>query len=325
MQKRSLSLSDGLVEFYSSQSELLLAQYETINRLLGPTTDWIHPGTHCEVLLRDYLRRTLLAGMSVDKGFIYGRVERDGKESHGPEIDILIHDTTDFSPIFRLDDFVIVQPDAVLGIIQVKRAFNDGIAGKPGSLAKGIKQVITAKQHLLDVVVQEKIDRQLVQYQGESPFVKRYPESPDFSRHTVFSAVVSFEDDTDKEIETYRQRLLEAYQQNHRFAYHESPYDTGVYVLPHFVGSLKHKCLYSAGNSVAERQYWVFDSMHERFHIGLQLFLMATTELIYQHKKNLPPFALPEKYKIAAVTQVPRPPESLHAASVKLIEEPEKT
>ena len=53
-------LSEGVIQFYSSQAELLIAQYEHINHLLGQTTDWTHPGTHCEVLLRDFLRRHLL-------------------------------------------------------------------------------------------------------------------------------------------------------------------------------------------------------------------------------------------------------------------------
>ena len=77
-------LSEGLIRFYSSQAELLLAQYENISQLLGSTADRTHPGTLCEVLLREFLRRYLLHGMGVDKGFIFGRVERVGKESHGP-------------------------------------------------------------------------------------------------------------------------------------------------------------------------------------------------------------------------------------------------
>ena len=85
-------LGQGLVDFYSSQADLMLAQYENINRLLGPTTDWTGPGTHCEALLRDLLRRFLLKDAAVDKGFIFGRCDHNGIERHSPEIDILIHD-----------------------------------------------------------------------------------------------------------------------------------------------------------------------------------------------------------------------------------------
>lgn len=67
-------LSQGLIDFYSGQAAVMLAQYEDINRLLGDTDDWTHPGTHCKVLLRSFLRKHVLAGMSVDKGFVFGRV-----------------------------------------------------------------------------------------------------------------------------------------------------------------------------------------------------------------------------------------------------------
>ena len=112
-------LADGLAEFYSRQSDLMLAEYESINLLLGPTTDWSHPGTHCEILLRNFLRRHLLASMGVDKGYVFGRMERNGVARHCPEIDIIVHDVEKYRPVYRLDDFVIVQPEAVLAIIQV--------------------------------------------------------------------------------------------------------------------------------------------------------------------------------------------------------------
>jgi hypothetical protein len=42
----------GLIEFYSSQAELLLRQYQNIEQLLGPAgSDWTWPGEHCETLL----------------------------------------------------------------------------------------------------------------------------------------------------------------------------------------------------------------------------------------------------------------------------------
>jgi hypothetical protein len=300
-------LSEGVIQFYSSQAELLLAQYEHINHLLGPTSDWTHPGTHCEVLLRDFLRRHLLQGMSVDKGFVFGRVERDGKEGHGPEIDLLIHDTIDYRPVFRLEDFVIVQPEAMLGIIQVKRTFH---AGQKGTLAKGIRQAVGAKQHLLDMIVQSKVTEMTAAYRGDSTLVKKFPEYPDMKQ--VFSAVVSFEDETDKDSETYRQLLLDAYRENRCCVFTECAYDTGVYVLPHFVGSLKHLSLTSDGRQNGYRQYYVFESVHEGRNIGLQLLLASLTATIFDFKKKRPPFAFPKTQKPPEVVQVPRPDESLH-------------
>lgn len=134
----------GLSEFFSAQADLMLAQYRNIDLLLGDTSDYTGPGTHCEVLLRDFLRNSLPSSVSVDKGFIHGRVERDGISAHCPELDILIHLTQNFPPLFRVDDFVIVHPVAVVGMIQVKRTLHTG------NLGDAIGNVVTAKRHLIE-------------------------------------------------------------------------------------------------------------------------------------------------------------------------------
>jgi hypothetical protein len=69
----SKDLSEGVMAFYATQAELMLSQYENIERLLGKTSDYTAPGTYCETLLRDFLRRYLLRGHVADKGFIFGR------------------------------------------------------------------------------------------------------------------------------------------------------------------------------------------------------------------------------------------------------------
>jgi hypothetical protein len=65
--------------------------------------------------------------------------------------------------------------------------------GKEGSLVKGIRQAVGAKQHLLDVIVQSKLQEMTAAYRGDSMRVKKFPEWPDMRQ--VFSAVVSFEDE----------------------------------------------------------------------------------------------------------------------------------
>jgi hypothetical protein len=300
-------LSDGLVNFYSSQAEMVLSQYENINQLLGPTTDWTHPGTHCETLLRDFFRRHLLQGMSVDKGYVFGRVERGGSDSHGPEIDILIHNTSDFRPVFRLDDFVIVQPEAVLGMIQVKRTFR---SGKDGTLAKGVRQIVDAKQHLLDVTVQQKIRDMTAAYRGDDSRVKTFPEYPDMKQ--VFTAVVSFEDETDKLPETFRKVLLDAYQANRCYVHPDGEYDTSVYVLPDVVVSLKHVALCAGRRHIAHQTYYCYESVHEGRNIGLQLLLAQLTDAVFDFKTKKPPFAFPQKIVPLGVVQVPNANESLH-------------
>jgi hypothetical protein len=79
---------------------------------------------------------------SVDKGFIFGRSRIGDEEVHSPEIDVLIHETNEFAPGYRLEDFVIVRPEAVRGVIQVKRTLD------ADKLRKAIDNLVCAKQHL---------------------------------------------------------------------------------------------------------------------------------------------------------------------------------
>ena len=218
----------------------------------------------------------------------------------------MIHNTIDYRPVFRLEDFAIVQPEAVLGIIQVERTFHPG---KEGSLAKGIQRAVAAKQHLLDVILQAKVTEMTAAYRGDSTQIKKYPEWRDMRQ--VFTAVVSFEDETNKNPETYRQVLLDAYRNNRQYVYQECEYDTGVYVMPHFVGSLKHLSLSSAGRNIGERQYLAFDSIQEGTNVGLLLLLACMTDVIFDFGKKRP-FAFPHKYTPLGVIEVPRPAESLH-------------
>jgi hypothetical protein len=300
-------LAEGLVHFYSSQAELVLAQYENINQLLGPTTDWTHPGTHCEILLRDFLRRNLLQSMSVDKGYVFGRVQRGATDSHGPEIDILIHNTSDFRPVFRLEDFVIVQPEAVLGMIQVKRTFR---TGKDGTLAKGLRQIVDAKQHLLDVLMQQRIRETTAAQRGDATLVKTTPQYPDMA--PVFTALVSFEDETDKLPDTFRNVLLDAYRTNRSCVIPESRFDTSVYVLPSVVMSLKHVSLCCGRRDIAHQTYYFYESVSEGRNIGLQLLLERLTNAVFSISNKKPPFAFPETVSPVEVMQVPKANESLH-------------
>jgi hypothetical protein len=306
--------AQGLMQFYASQAELLLAQYENINQLLGRTTDWTTPGTHCEILLRDFFRRNLLKGMSVDKGYVYGRVKRDEGDYHGPEIDILIHDTNDYRPVFRLEDFVIVQPEAVLGMIQVKRTFWPGKPDDYGTLAKGVLQAVRAKQHLLDVIVQQKIRKEDAICGGHSNGVKRYAEWQDMK--PVFSAVVSFEDKTSKTPETYHKILLDAYTESRRYTHSECAYDTAVYVLPEFVGSLKQVSLCSVAN-VHERSYWVLECIHKGANVALQLLLFNLTKTIFEWRNESPPFSFPDTLKPRDTVYVPDRSKNQHDMAKK--------
>lgn len=263
-------LPQGVVDFYSAQAELMLAQYENINQLLGPTTDWTGPGTHCEVLLRDFLRRCLLSWMSVDKGYIFGRTPREGAKKHSPEIDILIHDTHNYRPLFRLDDFVIVQPEAVLGIIQVKRCLDSS------QLKKGIENVVAAKRHFINMQRAKDPNGRL-----------------EFQRF-LFSAVVSFEDRLEKNPKFYKKRLVESLNQQIKdFSHLDGQFPKG-FVLPNFIGSLQECFLLTDLHSMPlnGQDYSMYESHHDGRNVALQAFLFALTSMTWGLSTK-PPFVFP--------------------------------
>ncbi|MBD8753823.1 DUF6602 domain-containing protein [Pseudomonas coleopterorum] len=72
----------------------------------GPTV-----GTYRENLLQNVLKKHLPERYHIATGFIYGLSK---------QIDILIYDRIDYAPIFREGDLVIVPPEAVRAVIEVK-------------------------------------------------------------------------------------------------------------------------------------------------------------------------------------------------------------
>lgn len=268
-------LGQGLLEYYSSQAELMLAQHDNINRLLGPTDDWTHPGDFCELLLRDFLRKFLPPTLSADKGFFYGRATLEGEDTHCPEIDILIHDTQQYRPIFRMGDFVIVQPQAVRGMIQVKRTFSDG------PVRKGIRNVVRAKQHLLNVLWKENP-------KGWGNSVLPPP---------VFTAVVGFNDTIGENTGFYRKLLLD-------WSVRQRAYDrpnmelTSMYVLPSFIGSLTTLFLWLDGPcNFWNQRYQVFDSCHHSANTCIQAFVAKIYNVLGGSTREMLPFAFPLEMK----------------------------
>jgi len=254
-------LGRGLFDFYASQAEVMLAQYENIVHLLGSTHDWTAPGTHCEVLLRDFLRRNLPSTFSVDKGFIYGRREVDGVSKHCPEIDILIHDTSHYRPAFRLEDFVIVQPEAVRGVIQVKRTLT------AGQLTNAVKNVVEAKR-----------------------FVRDCKTQPGVPLEEVFAAAVFFED----EIPVPKNKLVSDTYKN-QIVSHFSEFKDG-YTMPNYVGSLKHLSLFFHGVNGQRMAYGVYNSIHDGKNAGLQGFLVHLSRAILPFGMQ-PRFQFPKDYQ----------------------------
>jgi hypothetical protein len=269
------NLAPGLLEYYSSQAELMLSQYKNINRLLGPTEDWTHPGDFCEILFRDFLRKFLPPHLSADKGFFYGRATLEGEDTHCPEIDILIHDSQQFRPIFRMGDFVIVQPQAVRGMIQVKRTLSDGQA------RRGVKNVVRAKQHLLNVL-----------WKNNPMGWGAWGLPP-----RVFTGVVGFADEIEN-YATFYQRLLLGWSIRQRAYDRPTMERTSMYILPSFIGSLTSKFLLLDGPcNYWNQHYYVFHSYHQAANTCIQALLAKIYNVLGGDPDGLPPFAFPTDMK----------------------------
>jgi len=102
--------------YFGSLTDELRSMKNRIRNFIG-NAHWQTDGEWKETILRSVLRRYLPNTVDVGKGFIIT------KEGPSTQIDILIYDTT--KPVlFRDGDFVLVTPDATVGVIEVKTRVN---------------------------------------------------------------------------------------------------------------------------------------------------------------------------------------------------------
>lgn len=127
-------------EYFESLTDELRTLKNRIRHFISDA-HWQSDGEWKESILRSVLRRYLPNTTDIGKGFIIT------KEGPSTQIDILIYDTT--KPVlFRDGDFVLVTPDATLGIIEVKtrvrRSNLSDVLMKIDSIAKLHKNQTTA-------------------------------------------------------------------------------------------------------------------------------------------------------------------------------------
>lgn len=71
-------------------------------------------GLFAEEMLRDFLRQALPQKVSISQGFIMN------ENTISPQCDIIIYDSYNYAPIFRTSTSVIVPPDSVIAVVEVK-------------------------------------------------------------------------------------------------------------------------------------------------------------------------------------------------------------
>ncbi len=121
--QRVLCEIDGIVSEY-----VHVDKYERAERFdakLRAEIGWIERftshapsiGTHYEKILSDLVSEFLPSNLNVGTGFIYD----SHRETVSPQIDLLCYSDQTISPIYRRDNFVIVQPEMVMAVCEVKK------------------------------------------------------------------------------------------------------------------------------------------------------------------------------------------------------------
>jgi hypothetical protein len=123
-------------EFFEAEAQAVHRKFRIIETLI-PAEDGRgsahsgEEGRHIESLLRDFLNRHLPLDIRAFSGFIvcpatklgtsdYRRVENE-EDRHSSQLDIIVYDTARYPVYERFEEFVIVPPEGVVGIISVKK------------------------------------------------------------------------------------------------------------------------------------------------------------------------------------------------------------
>ena len=98
--------------YHESISTELLASRNRVRYFIG-SSNWPEDGRFKEMLLMNYLKKNLPSNVSVGTGFV-----KNGEETT-KQIDLIVYDNS-IPTLFSEGDFVIVLPESVYGIIEVK-------------------------------------------------------------------------------------------------------------------------------------------------------------------------------------------------------------
>jgi hypothetical protein len=121
--KRVLLEIDGIVSEYAHVENYERAEH--FDARLRAEIDWIEKftshapsiGTHYEKILSDLVSEYLPSSVRVGTGFIYDSF----RETASPQIDLLCYNEQSVSPIYQRGEFVIVQPENVKAVCEVKK------------------------------------------------------------------------------------------------------------------------------------------------------------------------------------------------------------
>ncbi|MCL4502438.1 MAG: hypothetical protein M1438_11395 [Deltaproteobacteria bacterium] len=125
----------NFLEYHKSIASELNATKDRIRRLIG-NQHWLTDGEHKEAVLRKVLRTHLPESVRVGRGFVCFKNESSN------QIDILVT-SYDRPTLFKDGELVLVTPDAVQAIIEIKTALRSGpdIENVIKKLSKNVKEI----------------------------------------------------------------------------------------------------------------------------------------------------------------------------------------
>jgi len=117
--------------FESINAEFILMNQQLAKLITHP----VAIGTENESLLRTFIKNYIPKHYSVGHGFIFKGVDNISRQC-----DIIIYDSSFFPPLFKRDDFVVLVPESVMTVIEVKTNITKG-KNSLGSAVENIKSV----------------------------------------------------------------------------------------------------------------------------------------------------------------------------------------
>lgn len=126
-------------DYFANETKALINIYKQFQILIPDQTQNAaahkgEDGRYVESLIKEFLTRYLPQGLKVFTGFILRPAVKTGQnnkrrknesDAHSNQLDIIVYDHLHY-PIFQqFSDNVIVPPEGVIGIISVKKKFND--------------------------------------------------------------------------------------------------------------------------------------------------------------------------------------------------------
>jgi hypothetical protein len=142
-------------QFFEAEAAALQSRFRVIETLI-PSQDGRgsghrgEEGRHIESLLRDFLNRHLPTDIRALSGFILRPATKTGaddlrrvessSDDHSSQLDIIIYDLAKYPIYERFEEFVVVPPEGVVGIVSVKKTLRlEDLKSEFASLERGAR------------------------------------------------------------------------------------------------------------------------------------------------------------------------------------------